>query len=322
MLKHKKKIFITGASGGIGHYIMDLFLEETQYELHLLVRDPKRLRFNADLYDHITCHIGNMEFIEQHQDIISQCSYLIHIATDWSDSTYADKLNVEKTLLMFSYCSPDILEKIVYFSTASILGPGNVAVEAAETFGTGYVRSKYLAHKNLPTSPVYSKIVTVFPTLVFCGDADHPFSHISSGVVPALKYAKWLRFFSVDSGFHFLHGRDIARVTKFLLLNPTSGNEYVLGNASVTADQVMDTICQIFGIKVFFKLPIRLWMIKLLAKSFRIKIAPWDWYCITHPHMIYDTVSPSTFGIKTAFPTLESVLMDIKHMSDEGLVPQ
>ncbi|MFM7577798.1 MAG: NAD(P)-dependent oxidoreductase, partial [Microcystaceae cyanobacterium] len=35
-----KRLFITGISGCIGHYLADLLIEQTDYELFLLVRNP------------------------------------------------------------------------------------------------------------------------------------------------------------------------------------------------------------------------------------------------------------------------------------------
>lgn len=39
-----KRIFITGASGCIGHYITEALIQQTDHELFLLVRNPQKLR--------------------------------------------------------------------------------------------------------------------------------------------------------------------------------------------------------------------------------------------------------------------------------------
>ena len=40
-----------------------------------------------------------------------------------------------------------------------------------------------MAHEKLKSSPVYKKIITLFPTIVFGGDESHSFSHISQGLM-------------------------------------------------------------------------------------------------------------------------------------------
>lgn len=309
-----QKVFITGATGCVGSYVIEQLRDNPDVELHLLVRDPKRIQFDYTKYPNIIPHVGNLEKIEELKDVLADMTHIMHIATDWSDSSYARKLNLDKTHEMFDYTDPDKLKKIIYFSTASILGPGNKAIEEAGKYGQGYVKSKYRAYIHLKETPYSDKIVTVFPTLVFGGDDTHPFSHINKGVHPNLSFLKWLRFVYVDGAFHFLHSKDIAQVSNYLLLNDTDNNEYVLGNASVTAKEAIETLCRVFGIKMLFRLKITAGFVFGLAKIFRIVIGPWERHCINNPYMVYDTVNPDTFGLKTAFPTLRSVLENIKEV--------
>jgi len=308
----KKHVFITGASGCVGHYVIDQFIDNPNYHLHLLARDPSRFRFNVNDYQNVTVHIGDMERIEQLEDVVRKANYVIHIFTDWSDGDYASLLNVEKTHTMFSYCTGKHCEKIIYFSTASILGRDNKPVYEALTEGTGYVKSKYLGYQKLQGSPVADKVITVFPTLVFGGDKHHPYSHINSGVMPNLGYMKYLKYLYVDGGFHFIHSKDIAAIVKFLIERDTQQKDLVLGNPYVTCQDAIATICSVFSIRqwIRFKVPTR--AILFFAKVFKIQIAPWDRYCIENTHMRYQVVSPQSFGLQTSFPTLTSLLEDIK----------
>jgi nucleoside-diphosphate-sugar epimerase len=305
-------IYITGGTGCVGSYIVDELKNRTDLTLHLLVRDPKRFRLDLSKYPNIKLHKGNLEQIEEHADLLKTMDYVIHVATDWSDSSYARKLNEEKTHELFELANEGCLKKVVYFSTASILGPGNKTIEAAGKYGQGYVRSKYRAYHSLQNSPVRSKIITVFPTLVFGGDDNHPFSHINKGMHSNLSYLKLLRFLYVDGAFHFLHSRDIARVAIYTLLNDVDKDEYVLGNASVNAKQAIEALCSVFNVPLYFRVKITQKFIFTLAKWFKIKLGPWEKHCIMNPHMVYDVVNPSTFGQETAFPTLKSVLQNIK----------
>ena len=50
-----KKVFITGASGCVGHYLIEELLAKTDYELYLLVRDRRKLQIN--LSDRPNVHV-------------------------------------------------------------------------------------------------------------------------------------------------------------------------------------------------------------------------------------------------------------------------
>ena len=63
----RKKIFITGGTGCIGSYITDRFLSDNNYELHMLVRNPSRLKFNYKKYSNIIIHTGDIGKIEEHK---------------------------------------------------------------------------------------------------------------------------------------------------------------------------------------------------------------------------------------------------------------
>jgi len=307
-----KKLFITGATGCVGHYIIEQLLGIPDTELHLLVRKPERLRVPKDQQTNIIFHVGNMEFIEKHADVIREMTHVIHIATDWSDSEYATLLNVEKTHFMFNAVDPEKCEKIVYFSTASILGPNNKAIPEAGKYGQGYVRSKYKAYMSLKECICYDRIITVFPTLVFGGDESHPGSHISDGIGPNRHYLKWLRFIYPEGALHFLHAKDIATTSLYFLFNEMPKNEYVLGMNKVTGKAVIETVCRIFGVRMLFRFKVTSAFIIKVASLLKITIGPWEKHCIENPYMVYDTVNPSTFGKPVAFPDLTTLLTDIK----------
>jgi nucleoside-diphosphate-sugar epimerase len=305
-----KKVFITGASGCIGHYVIDLFINDNNYELYLLARDPKKFKFDYKNNERVNVCVGNLDKVEEHQKVIEVVDYVIHIATDWSDSDYATLLNLEKTHWIFENARS--AKKIIYFSTASILGKGNKPIIEAELYGSGYVKSKYLAYQHLQKMAYKDKVITVFPTLVFGGDSNHPYSHITSGIKPNLHYLKLLRFFYMDSGFHFLHSKDIALVVKYLLENKTEKNEYVLGTPSVTGKEAIALICRIFEIRMFFRFKITAKFLFFLAKILKIYVDPWSKFCIESPFFLYDVVDPKKFGIECFFPSLEALLLDIK----------
>ena len=46
---NQKRIFITGASGCIGHYITTALIHHTNHELYLFVRNPEKLQIDPEI---------------------------------------------------------------------------------------------------------------------------------------------------------------------------------------------------------------------------------------------------------------------------------
>ncbi len=300
-------IFVTGSSGCIGHYVVERFLNDARYQLVLLMRDPTKLKFDPAKFSNVSLVAGDLEHIEVHQKILAKTDILIHIATAWGDSDLSTQVNKDKTLEMLGYCS-DRLQKVIYFSTASILGADNHPIPEAESLGTGYIRSKYRTYAALKSSPCAAKLITIFPTMVFGGDAHHPYSHISAGIGDNSKWLRYLKYVYFDARFHFLHAYDIAGVVAYAVTQLSGPQDLVVGNPVMTAKQVIADLCGHYGVKIGLRLKIAPWFILGLIKLFRIKIAPWDRFCIQHPFFEYNVVSPATFGLKTKYPTLRDVL--------------
>ena len=306
-------IFITGASGCIGSYVIDQLKSSDNCHLHLLARFPEKFSQDIQNNPHITIHQGDLKHIEQQKEVLSTMTAVIHIATDWSDSEYAEFLNVQQTHAMFSYCDPQKLRRIVYFSTASILGPNNRPTLAAKEHGSGYVRSKYIAYEHLMKADYASKIVTIFPTMVFGGDKNHPYSHISQGILPNVNWLKWLRFIYADGAFHFMHAKDIATMTCAALdLDTDKSTDWIVGFEPITIKTAIRTLCAQFNITRMPAINIPKSFIFTLSKWLRITIGPWEKHCIDHSNMVYDVINPSKINRPAAFPQLSDVVSDIQ----------
>lgn len=302
-------IFITGASGSVGHYVVEELSKNPENKLFLLVREPKRVLFDTSRHTIIEDDLTN---IGKYKDIIADMDYVISIATAWGDPARTQKVNIESTLKLFNLANTDKCKKIIYFSTASIVGRHNKVTPKALSEGTEYVQSKYLCYKELPQLPNYNKIVTVFPTWVFGGDNEHPYSHASGGIGDVGKWLWIFRWITLKGGFHFVHGRDIAIMVNYLLDHDIS-NEVVLGSKYMTMSDAVKEICAFFGKKVYFQLELGPRFILFIVKLFGIRINSWDTYCIKHPDFHYDAYNPDRVGLQSAFPTLTSILQDFKN---------
>ena len=305
------RIFITGASGCIGHYVTEKLIQQSDHELFLLVRDPDRLKF--DIHARAGIHLlkGDLDKIEEYAQLLGTMELAILLATSWGGEEESYQININKTLSLLNFLDPNICQKVIYFSTASILGQDNQPLQEAGELGTLYVRTKYLCYSRLNELAIAPKITTIFPTLVFGGDGNKPYSHISGGLPDILKLINLIRFFKADGSFHFIHSEDIARVVKFLVDHPQeySGEKIVLGNQPTTVDQAVEQICQALGKKIYFRIPLSFGLANFFIVLFRLKMEPWDRFCLDYRHFTYNpTTTPESFGLENYAPKVKDLL--------------
>ncbi|MDJ1181691.1 NAD-dependent epimerase/dehydratase family protein [Roseofilum casamattae] len=319
----KKRIFMTGASGCIGHYIADALIQHTSDELFLLVRTPEKLQFDYESRPGVTILQGDLRQIGQHAELLKTVDVAILAATAWGGPGEVFDVNVVKTLELIRLLDPNICDRVIYFSTASILGQDNQLLPEAGQLGTDYIRSKYDCYQQLSKLTSAPPISVFFPTLVFGGDEQKPYSHISSGLSEVPKWANLARFFSVDGSFHFLHAYDIAQVVVHLIDHPLAADEresfaftnhVVLGNPAISADDAVAEICQYLQKKIYFRIPLSVGLADALisvlrAIGIKIEMASWDRFCMRYRHFRYQNpISPATLGLKTYCPTLSDLL--------------
>jgi len=285
-------------------------LLKDDYELFLLVRNPQRIRFQYQQRPNIHLLEGKLIDLPKYKDQIQQADYIVHVATLWG-GPWAFKNNVGMSRFLFDHAAN--AEKIIYFSTASILGNDNNYIPQARTCGTTYVRSKYLCSVTLPKLKNYEKIITLFPTWVYGGDGEnYPLSHASSGLKRFADNIWWLRFFYLDYSFHFIHCADIAQIVKYLLEHPTTEIKYVLGNELYSMKRFITETAKAADKKVLFQIKIPNWFIKALIKLAGKVISKWDSYCINRRHFSFKTINARTFGLDTEYDTVKGLLKDIK----------
>ena len=315
-----KRIFITGASGCIGHYMTEALIQNTNHELYLLVRNPDKLQFNYQARPGIHILKGNMSCIEEYSDLLlKEINIAILAATAWGGKGETYDINVVKTLALVNLLNPKICERIIYFSTASILDRNNQLLLPASQFGHDYIRTKYQCFSQLPKQAIADKIITVFPTLVFGGDKDKPYSHLSAGITDVTKWINLIRWFKVDGSFHFIHAQDIAGVISYLVDNPdysppqeepSQGVDcLVLGNPEITVDEAIAEMSSYFGKKVYLRFPLYIWLANILIKIFRIQMDAWSRFSLDYRHFTYNNpVTPASFGLKNYCSTVEELM--------------
>lgn len=309
-----KKVFITGASGCVGHYLIEMLLAKTDYELYLLVRDRRKLQI--DLRDRPNVHIieDSMQNIGQHHDLLRTMEFVVSTAAGWGGEE-AFVVNRDKTIELFSMLDPQVCERAIYFSTASILDSHNQIIPEAGQIGTDYIASKHACLATLEGSSIRDRLISVFPTLVFGGAADKPYSHLSRGLKDILKYVPYVRFFKTNGSLHFIHAIDIAQIVTHLLTAPSvapSPARLVLGMQRLTVQDLITQFCEHLNLKVGWQLKLTPFLVDTVIKLFRIEVAAWDRFCIAQRDFTYDVVSPETFGLASKYPRIANLLAEVK----------
>lgn len=308
---NQKRILVTGASGCIGHYISELLIQETDYELYLLVRNPDKLKIDTQARSGIHILQGDMQKIMDLAELLKTIDVAVLTATAWGGAGTFD-INVAKTIELLNLLDVEGCEQVIYFSTASVLDSKNQPLKEAGELGTDYIRSKFDCLRKFSKLAIEPKITKVFPTLVIGGDENKPLSQVTSGIPEVAKYVDLIRFLKADGSFHFIHGKDIARVVKHFIDNPPKKGEprkYVLGQQKITANEAVQEICAYFDKKIYFRIPLSSSLADVIIKTFKIEMAAWDKFCMKYRHFTYDEIiNPSTFNLPNYCPTMNDVL--------------
>jgi nucleoside-diphosphate-sugar epimerase len=321
-----KKAFITGASGCVGHYLVESLIQKTDYELYLLVRDRQKLKVDINSRTGINVIEGTMQDLAQYQELLGTMHYVVSTAAAWGGTEVTFDTNLHKTLDLFAALNPAVCERAIYFSTASILDQHNQLLPEAGKIGTDYIRSKYECLEKLENSSISDRLITVFPTLVFGGDGNKPYSHLSGGLKEVAGYINLMRWVKGEGSLHFIHGRDIAQIVTKLITTEDSILSWdldnfdfparlVLGEPKLTVDQAIAEACEFFGSPIGKwspQLNLSPWLIDILIKIFKIQVADWDRFCIQQRHFTYNVVNPESFGLRSNYPNIASLLAEIK----------
>ncbi|MEM6838538.1 MAG: NAD(P)-dependent oxidoreductase [Cyanobacteria bacterium P01_C01_bin.120] len=307
-----KRIFMTGASGCIGHYLVETLLDRTPHELFLLVRNPAKLLFNWQNEPRLHLIEDDIRHVEAHAPLLKTMDTAILVATSWGGAPEIYDINVTANHRIMELLDRDRCQQVLYFSTASILDSDNQPLKAAGDIGTDYIRSKYQCYMKLPELAIYPQVTTVFPTLVFGGDKDKPYSHISAGIKDVTNRIDLIRFLQADGSFHFAHGKDIAVVVTHLVDHPPGPQEsrqVIIGNPPLTINRTVEEACDYLGKRIYFRLPVSLWLADRIIDWFNIRMAEWDRFCLTYRHFVYDNPThPETLGLEPYCPTLADLM--------------
>ncbi len=313
-----KNLLITGSNGCVGQYLIDWFLKNTRYKLFLMVRDKNKLSLSIQKNKRVKLLICDIRECHKFSKEISQINFVIHTATAWGDPKRAYEVNIKAFEELLGMLEKTKLEKIIYFSTASILNKETELMRESLIYGTEYIQTKYKCFERLRKSSFAEKTFVVFPTLVFGGTlnkrSNYPVSYLTSGLKEINRWLWLARFLKLNSKFHFIHAKDIAQICGFLLQNYKKENyvgfkKFVLGQKFISIDDAITTLLKRNNMKRYFSIPLTKKLMKILLRVLPIQTTPWDSFSIKKYDFNHDPItSPETFNLKSHAKSLPDIL--------------
>lgn len=247
------RIFVTGATGFVGHHVARALAAEGA-DLRLLVRkssSPANLEgIKGDT------RVGDLAQPESLRIALAGCDAVVHVAADYRlwirDPQNMYRANVDGTRELLRLSREAGVRRVVYtssvatmhFFTNGVVSNEDTPVSLRDMVGH-YKRSKFLAEQEAikaaqagqqvmilnPTTPIGSHDAKPTPTgRIFVDFLNRKF--------PAY----------VDTGLNLVDVSEVARAHVLALTKGTPGRRYILGGENLTLKQILDKMAAITGI--------------------------------------------------------------------------
>jgi len=252
------KIFVTGATGFVGHHVAKALAAEGA-ELRLLARKSSNQRNLEGLGlergkgDTV---VGDLLEPESLRSALQGCDAVVHVAADYRlwipdpDAMY--RANVDGTRELLRRSREAGVKRFVYtssvatmhFRTDGIVINEDTPVSLADMVGH-YKRSKFLAEQEAVCAAEQGQQVVILNPTTPIGPNDWKptptgriFVDFLNGKFPAY----------VDTGLNLVDVSEVARAHVLALTRGTPGRRYILGGDNLTLKQILDKMSAITGI--------------------------------------------------------------------------
>jgi dihydroflavonol-4-reductase len=247
------KVFLTGATGFVGHHVACALAAEGA-ELRMLVRKTSKLG-NLEGISGDT-HVGDLSEPESLGSALKGCDAVVHVAADYRlwipDPAAMYHANVDGTRELLKMAREAGVPRVVYtssvatmhFRTDGIVINEDTPVSLRDMVGH-YKRSKFLAEQEaISAAQAGQKVIILNPTTPIGPNDAKPtptgriFVDFLNGKFPAY----------VDTGLNLVDVSEVARAHVSALTMGKPGDRYILGGENLTLKQILDKMSAITGI--------------------------------------------------------------------------
>ena len=248
------KIFLTGATGFIGHHVARALAADGA-QLRMLVRRTSNLA-NLEGIKGET-HVGDLADPESLKPALAGCDAVVHVAADYRlwipDPAAMYKANVDGTRELLRLAREARVKRFVYTSSVATMHfrrdglviNEDTPVSLGDMVGH-YKRSKFLAEQEaIKAARGGQRVIILNPTTPIGPNDAKPtptgriFVDFLNGKFPAY----------MDTGLNLVDVAEVARMHVAALTKGKPGNRYILGGENLTLKQILDKMAAITGLK-------------------------------------------------------------------------
>ena len=256
------KILITGASGQIGSYVLEKFVDE--YDVIGIDLKPCSIKDLKDLV--VQGDLRNYKFV---REIVKDVDTVIHLAAQvsvensWNDPVYDAENNIIATINLLKASSDAGVGKFIYISSAAVYGnPRYVPIDEEHPknpispYGVSKLTGEYYCR--VFSGRIHTVIIRPFNVFSARMDPNNPYSGVIAKFI--LRVRQKLPPIIYGDGKQtrdFVHVKDVVNFIEIALKRGENGEAYNVGTGRETsilelAEIIMD-IAGINGKPVFDK---------------------------------------------------------------------
>ncbi len=247
------KVFLTGATGFVGHHVARALAAEGA-DLRMLVRKTSNLANLEGIAGET--HVGDLSEPESLRAALGGCDAVVHVAADYRlwipDPEAMYKANVEGTRELLRMAREAQVPRVVYtssvatmhFRTDGLVINEDTPVSLEDMVGH-YKRSKFMAEQEaISAAEDGQQVIILNPTTPIGPNDAKPtptgriFVDFLNGKFPAY----------MDTGLNLVDVSEVARTHVAALTMGQPGKRYILGGENLTLKQILDKMSAITGI--------------------------------------------------------------------------
>ncbi len=248
-----KNIFVTGATGLVGSYLVRHLLAQGKNNIRALRRSESNTKLVADFYDLVTWVEGDILDLPSLEDAMDGVQQVYHCAAMVSfeprNVARMMKVNVEGTANVVNTAMFRGVEKLVHVSSIAAIGRNLRQPDVTENskwqrspINSNYAISKYLAEQEVWRGSVEGLAVGIVNPSVVIGAGDW------SGGSAALfqRVSDGLKYYSAGAT-GFVAAQDVARFMVLLMESEMSEERYILNGENQTYQWFFEKVAQALG---------------------------------------------------------------------------